>query len=573
MAKPRLLEREKYRPVLRCSSRLILWIPMLVVAAGVMAVILDLAFVHGFYLTIIAPVGCAALIGLLLMFTVAKAEIRHPFIALMLGSVLGALLYIGHFHAGLVRDLRESDGWQKVDLLPSYMMWRMETTTVEDTHHDTRHESRPSPVANWLLGAIELVLCMIVPAGIGMARTRKPYGERARRWLDRAGQPMVVTAQDEVISALRQRDATALARALDRSEPLGYPQLMLVWDHAPEVADESMYLSLKVVTAPAQNGSRDPLSPPGQLLVDRILLMPAECQILRSLVVASTVRTGFPATDSATDPATALADAGHLAPSRAATVQRMWLPLASDAEYVRRGRGRWINGQLALVPAALVLVSLALMVIGLASILMHCWDWWWTIPLMMIGISILVATVIGLVRGRLAFVHRRIVRVLSAAICQRHNRLLDPVVDARLVEIIPRESWIGAKLDPARELGFLCVDPTEGLLFEGERERWICPAAAIAALALVDVSVPDSHGGSGELHTYVVLRVTDAQDQVSELPLRVRCPGGLLSRTPPRALTERLFHDIQALVKPTNQTVVEIPPATRTLNWGTWSRA
>ena len=52
--------------------------------------------------------------------------------------------------------------------------------------------------------------------------------------------------------------------------------------------------------------------------------------------------------------------------------------------------------------------------------------------------------------------------------------------EALFVEIVPKLNWGKLSLETARDAGFLRVDKARReVLFEGDRERWRIPAAAI----------------------------------------------------------------------------------------------
>jgi hypothetical protein len=101
---------------------------------------------------------------------------------------------------------------------------------------------------------------------------------------------------------------------------------------------------------------------------------------------------------------------------------------------------------------------------------------------------------------------RYLLRLARAAVAQRPDRLVEPDdPDAVFVQVIPRAHWGRMMLENAADVGFLRIDrDRRELLYEGDRERWVVPAAAVVTCAVESFLVGPP--GQGSTFYVAVLR-------------------------------------------------------------------
>jgi hypothetical protein len=108
----------------------------------------------------------------------------------------------------------------------------------------------------------------------------------------------------------------------------------------------------------------------------------------------------------------------------------------------------------------------------------------------------------------------RLTRMALGQIRKRDGLQLDPDGELVPVEVLDREFFDKA-IQKIREMGFLQADAAGGrMLFEGKKERWEIPVAAIRSVAIEEVqSGTPGQSATGALNYYVVVRFMADDEQ------------------------------------------------------------
>lgn len=144
--------------------------------------------------------------------------------------------------------------------------------------------------------------------------------------------------------------------------------------------------------------------------------------------------------------------------------------------------------------------------------------------------------------------------VARREIKHRPDRLVDPDVSGtRFVEVVPKSNWDVKNLpEKATDVGFLSVDfQNRCLLFEGDRERYRIPPAALLDCGQDKYSrfvTVDKYGARCEIRFYfVVIKVRLADGATAEIPFRIRISRGFFGDKRQRDGNAAFLKDIERL--------------------------
>src|SRR5665213_1285523 len=127
-----IAQREKYRPSGRVSwGKFAAFYAVSLLVAVLLSWAMYASFAAGWYIMFLMPAFAALLVGGMLTMTVRVGRCRKPLVAGIAGIVAGIVLYLGTYYFGLVALTGVQGAW-RVNLLPTYITWRMQT----DLHHD-----------------------------------------------------------------------------------------------------------------------------------------------------------------------------------------------------------------------------------------------------------------------------------------------------------------------------------------------------------------------------------------------------------------------------------------------------
>lgn len=183
-----LQERERYQSdggIM--AARLPALILLALVAAVGLAWALKLAFLSGWYLIFLVPaVGGGALAGVLYAL-VGWSHCRNRGLAAVLGITVGLTGYLGYYHLCFIDILPPGFAW-RVDLLPRYIAFRMETDVQEDVgapDADQAEDDNVDVFGNWLLFVLELGMVVGFTTSASWSRARRAYHPELGRWAKR----------------------------------------------------------------------------------------------------------------------------------------------------------------------------------------------------------------------------------------------------------------------------------------------------------------------------------------------------------------------------------------------------
>ena len=147
--------------------------------------------------------------------TVQESKCRNPRLAMAVSGGLGLLVILGHFHIDQCR--RWDIGWGRLDRLPGYITFRMETDSwnkiagliparVPLSERTGVHPWLPMKMpwnGSWLVMIIETMGAMLIPAYVAWRRSRRPFSETANNWCARESVPITPTSAKLLRQALR----------------------------------------------------------------------------------------------------------------------------------------------------------------------------------------------------------------------------------------------------------------------------------------------------------------------------------------------------------------------------------
>lgn len=144
--------------------------------------------------------------------------------------------------------------------------------------------------------------------------------------------------------------------------------------------------------------------------------------------------------------------------------------------------------------------------------------------------------------------NRYLLKVVRREFARRTGCVVDPHdPEASFVEVVPKLNWGKMTLENASDVGFLRIDKSRReVLFEGDRERWRIPAAAIISCE-VDFFVEGQGTHAATKVFYTVLRAR-RPGQFWEAPIRERSSGtGIFRSGRRRKAAEGLCASIRGL--------------------------
>ena len=438
-----------------------------------------------------------------------------PLAAGLLGAA-GLVVFVGSYHAD--QCLRWGVGWQRLDRLPGFVTFRMETDgwwaidgrmpLVWPLEADPRvvphHPPRVRPNVHWLVLLAEFAAVVVWPMAAAWAFARRPYSETVGAWYREEGIHLTPESAADLRLALTDGQFAAWADlGLEKTTPQEDHVRMRVWvcprpADRPEVEPE-VYLTL---------GKAKP-----------VLLTPEE--------VAALVETFPSLNDWATVPVELrLASLEQTPPPwnpALATFSRVPPPHAGRCKDTGvTWRGRLVMYAVAFAPLAALFAAL-----GLAYPLCRVLEAVGVEPTpYLVGYFLAcgAAFLVVLVRYHnpkedfaLKFLTRYYHRTILGEARQRDDALFDvDRVGVVYAETLPRQLWHdlanppeGVRLD---EAALLFIDTVaRRILFEGDRYRWSIPFEAVRKYEVEVATVT--------LVFHVVVMSFDTADGLKELPL------------------------------------------------------
>jgi len=424
--------------------------------------------------------------------TVGSTKTRNRLVGFALGFFTGTVLVLGLYH--IDQCSRWGVGWHRLDRLPGYITFRMETDiwvfpgrgafinpAPAQAGIVPWHQPRVTLSRQWVAFFGEVGLIMFIPGIIGLRRTRRPFSELLNDWF--SGESLVLTPQsaDGLRSALK-------TGALEEWVTIGIERT----GSQEKCTEVTIWYCLRSAKSDASESSVYVSLGEGPCL----LLDPEEAALV-SNIVPGLAEFAIPIESIYDDPAKSLSDP---------TVAQL-IKIPGPGPHVGQtkkpyviwtGRIKMI-GMFYLVPfgiiAALTLFAgyseqlgvprwAVIVVVGAAVIAFLVMLGWWT------------NDVGGNPTWRMICRHYR--GVMTAEIALRTDAILS-LSDRRLIhaDIIPRRNWSDLfNMRDGNDGGFLLLDvDRQLLLYEGDTYRFIIPAASIIRCQVEDVTKTQTTAG------------------------------------------------------------------------------
>lgn len=463
--------------------------------AALLAALMFWLFRVGHYYIILVPLIAALAVAGCVKLAVGKGHCRNAAVAGVVGVVAGVLLYFGYYYCGMVYHLG-SETAGRPNLLPYYIRARIHTDVLRDTHDSRRDDETPrrrkgNVYMNWIVFGIEVAGVFALTTVAAVKRARKPYCESCRRWMVREVTQFEPTQLNELTEAFRNGSARSLAAFCTRPVFATVPSVMLAAEFCPSVKDGmardcAVYVSLKNVTK-AAGGSQflDAFdSAQGKVVMHSLQLNPDEIAALGSRFKVFESLAGRAAVTALMPGETAEEKAANAGP--VAEIK----PVESDFA------GRVLTKRNAIIANVYAFAALLFLFAGLG---LAAWGGITGFPdqksnqevlrqKKALGIAVLAVGGLFFLGTAGFFLvnptylgNRYLLKVLRREFGRRAKCLVKPDdPDALIVEIVPKLNWGKLAWKTARDVGFLRLDKAgREILFEGDKERWRIPAAAI----------------------------------------------------------------------------------------------
>lgn len=475
-----LQERERYQPdggimMVRLPALIILSL----VAALAVAWGLKLAFLSGWYLIILVPAVAGMILAGALFALVGWSHCRNRSLALALGLVAGLTGYLGYYHLCLVDFLPPGFEW-RVDLLPHYIAFRMET----DVQHDVgapdadQDEDDADSFGNWLLFVLELGMVAGLATGFSWSRARRVYYLELGRWAKREKMLLRPETEQAFRDALEgDRLADFVATTTPGSDAQTCPGLLLEYatPNSGSLLEYPVYVSLE---APPRTRGWHLFRKGRGTRLRQVKLEIAEVLTLRPLFAGLTqtlaeqheeLRGQSPTVAPAASPETAAGELAQIAPVPEPYCRRVHC----------KGYAIWVN-LIALTPGVYFFGGGGLLAGGLYLAVEK------SMPL---GWLAVVVGVAGVVWGGYTGLYCLCVaenRWINRRLRREIGRRPAPLVEGRdpeamYVSLIPRQNFAKVQLAMSSDLLLMKIDEAaRRVLMEGDCDRYCIPAGAVA---------------------------------------------------------------------------------------------
>ncbi len=478
---PSIEERARYKSGFGLSGLLL---PILIVfallAAAGMAWGLKIAFLNGWYWIIMLPTMGGLAVGGILYALVGWTHCRNRWLAGAVGIVAGLVGYLGYYELCLLDALPPGLAW-RVDLLPSYISFRMQTDVDKDFGKPDIAQMPKKPCAplNWFAFAMELVMSAGAAGCLAWVRARRAYCPELGQWMRREkallpGNSSKALQEALVTDKLAEFVAATPAGADAQSACRFILEYAAPSDGSP--LDYPIYASIEAPVTSFWRLMRRNMM--GHTLLRQVRLEPAEVLAIQPL---------FPNL-------TRLLAARHAElrdlPQGVMPIPSLEAPVSELAQIapVPEGFRRRVHSKWYALWVNLIGLTMAVYFFGGGALFVGG-IWLATEKAMPLGWVAVVPGAAGVLWGAyMAFFcvsvpeNRWIERRLRKEIAQRPDVLVDSRDPESLyVSLIPRESFAKIKFTMSSDLLLMKIDePGRRLVMEGDCDRYCIPAGAIA---------------------------------------------------------------------------------------------
>ncbi|MDB6108666.1 MAG: hypothetical protein JWR69_416 [Pedosphaera sp.] len=516
--------------------RFIPWAALAWIVSVGLAMLLYFLFTWGFYFVLLIPLLVSLGVAGMVLLAVQKGHCRSRLVASLLGLATGMTLYLGYYYAGMV-DALGIESVARVELLPSYIAFRMQTDVIRHEHSPKRDRDEATTTGshgmNWFMFAAEFCCIIGISCAGGFRRAGKPYCEKCQGWMNRETTKFKPEIGPAFAEALRLGAVQSLAALFTSPPKSTAPYTAVALDYCPSLKsgktkDCTVYMSVKQITENPKGATLDAFDgAKGKLLLRQIRIKPDElAALLPRFSVLETV--------TETTAAEALRELRVEAPVQTMVRADIW-PV--DPLYA----GKVLTTKTKLIAVGFML-GLVLTIFG--SIGLGFLGGYFAFPdhlpaggvspalkllgEALIGIAILlaVADLILILTAPDFFATRHLLRLIKREFARRPERLVNPGdSEVHFVQIIPRANWGKLKLDDASDVGFLRLDlKYREILFEGDKEYFRIPTAAITSCEVERFVVGEGSHGATTFYR-LVLEVNDSSGS-REVPIGPRGGSG-----------------------------------------------
>ncbi len=522
-------------------ARLLPWTLVTLAVSLVMAVCLYLVFRGGWYIYMLAPGAAALPVAGAAHQAVGDARCRNGVVAGLLGVLAGAVLYLGYFHVHFVAEVGPVMGpaaIYRVDLLPRFILFRMQTDVVVD--EAGKEQALQGPWMNWVFFLADFAVVIGLVVSPAVARSGQVYCERCQRWTRQLMTRLPPWRAEAIHRALESGSLADLPEIPPPTGVLTAPSVSFTVDYCRKAGSQAscpVYLTAKELTE----------GKGGKVILNQVEVSAEEFRKLAEKI-----------------PALAPAEAGvHRPAAGAPAVSAAAAPSASP--FVEALPPEWgdavLNKKNTALAFTLSLIPLVLGVAGVAMVAVGLWRQAWApgvgaslwLDWLLVGGGALAAGfgVVVCWNNVDYFGFRLYYRLTRQAIQWRPSAIVHPDdPEATYVDVVPGAYWSDLHSDRPGDVGFLKVDTAaRQLLFEGVRQRYRIPGEA-----LLSCEVEPINAAAGRFASYVtVIRTRDphAPDEADasgsrwEVPMLPRPTrfgkyGPVQRRGLPEALRDRI---------------------------------
>jgi hypothetical protein len=454
-------------------------------AAVAVGYLLKVAFVHGWYLVVLAPLLGGAALGGVLYLMVGWTHCRNRWLAASVGILAGLLAYLSYFEFCLVDGMPPQLAWrvaQRVDLLQMYISLRMQTDVQQEMGRPVKLQKvkKADVSMNRFTFAWELLMLVGFAAGAACSRARRAYCPELRQWLRQETALLLPNAGKGFREALENDRMVEYVEGVGRgSDVKSCWRLTLEYARPKDGSafDYPIYATLKGPAAAVLAGAFRNLywQLHGMLLrqvkletVEVLALRPLFPQLAQLLALKHEELRSLPANVAAIpSPAIATSERAEITP----------IPAPYRQQVRSKGYALWVNlygatplvyffGGGGLLAWGVSLIAKGSMPLGCAAAAIG-------------GVGLLWGGYVGLYCLGVAE-DRWIERRLRREVAQRPDPIVDPLdPESVYVSLIPRESFSKVQLTMSSDL-LLLKTHEHALLMEGDCDRYRIPAGAIS---------------------------------------------------------------------------------------------
>lgn len=537
-------------------GRFLVWLIPAFVAAAILAELMALLFISGHYIIFFVPFIAGLAVAGMINLAVNKGQCRSPIVGGLAGFCAGFVLYIGYFYLGMIHDFGAIAA-SHPQALPSYIRLRMELQSTHDVGapDSDKASAPPNVYLNWGLFSLEFGFVLFIATGAGLRRSRKPYCGTCRRWMMRDVTQFDPNSSNELMEALRTQSPRSLA-ALSATAPFAtIPNVSLAADFCPSLKDGMqrdcpVYVSVKNINTPPKQAVFDAFEQSkGKALVSGLQINSGELAALAPRFKVFETLAGRSAV-AALLPEEPPADSAEKKDSIYAEIT----PLPEDHA------GKMLTRKNILIASAFSLLVVVALFGGLILALCGMFigfpdhppadgvspqDKALGVVMAVLGFVLFLGS-LGISLVNPGFLGNRFWRKLLRREFARRTSMAvdvnDP--DALFVEIVPKLNWGKTMLENASDMGLLVVDRgRRELRFEGDKERWRIPAAAIASCQF-DKYV--YRRGNHSVTIYFATVRANHRNGFWEAPIRERIGYGLFSRRQKKS-AQQMFEAIEGI--------------------------